>query len=262
MTGAEGTLDDVLSSLDKTSTISKENIVSQLDKRIAALKSDPSTVPQATQLEGIKENIIHAMGETSQKPSTIEAWKRGFGKNTNWNDPEKALARKDAYRVLRDSVEGAASGNPETAEAFKDAKNTYGLMAPIREASEKRALQLQQHPIVGLNDLAAAGMGAMSGDPTAGVATAIGRRIVAPRLSSSLAVTADAASKAVSGISNLESKSLSTVLRSNPAVFGKFANVLTQAAQRGDSSLATTDFLLSQDNPEYQQLKRKINNQK
>lgn len=46
------------------------------------------------------------------------------------------------------------------------------------------------------------------------------------------------------------------LLDSAPARLGKFAPILQQAATRGGQALATTDFLLQQTDPEYQQVKK------
>lgn len=54
-------------------------------------------------------------------------------------------------------------------------------------------------------------------------------------------------------------KGVAWALDHTPEALGKFAPVLQKAAERGGSSaVATTDFLLSQKNPEYQEIKKKI----
>lgn len=50
-------------------------------------------------------------------------------------------------------------------------------------------------------------------------------------------------------------------IKSNPQMFGKFANVLTNAANRGNQALAATHFILSQQHPEYREMTRAIQEQ-
>ncbi len=51
------------------------------------------------------------------------------------------------------------------------------------------------------------------------------------------------------------------ILDNAPQKLGKFAPALQNAAQKGAGALATTDFILSQSNPEYQSMKKKAEEQ-
>lgn len=192
MTKSEGVMDDVLSSLDaKGVKVSPDKVLGEFDSRIARLSSDPSTAPQARALETIKEDVANALGNDDKALSVLEKWKRGY-KKVNWQDPDAALARKEAYRSLMKSVEGGATeADPNLADKFIAAKKDYGLAAPIQEAAEKRAAQLNQHPILGLNDIATAGASSAVGGPIAALPGIAARRALAPRISSSAAVTMD-----------------------------------------------------------------------
>jgi len=48
------------------------------------------------------------------------------------------------------------------------------------------------------------------------------------------------------------------ILRVNPQRFGRYANVLREAADKGETSFAATDFVLSQNNPDYREMKRQL----
>ncbi len=54
---------------------------------------------------------------------------------------------------------------------------------------------------------------------------------------------------------------LGEVLQASPQMFGKFAPVLQQAAQRGAQGLASTHFILQQTNPEYHSMVMKLSEQ-
>lgn len=53
-------------------------------------------------------------------------------------------------------------------------------------------------------------------------------------------------------------KGVAWALDNTPEALGKFANILRQATQHSASGLATADFLMSQSNPEYQELKKNM----
>src|SRR5690606_19595723 len=104
-----------------------------------------------------------------------EEIKRSFGSRLKnaWADYDRGLADKAAYFGYRDASEAAAlATNPQLTNQFKEAKETFGLLAPIQEFSEKRAKQLQQSPIGGLLDTTAGVAGGATalatGDVTGG----------------------------------------------------------------------------------------------
>jgi len=192
MLSSEKAMDSTLSKLDEMGVKASPNeILAQFDDRIAALASDPSKAAQARALEAIKNDVATSLKNADPKLSTIEQWKRGF-KKVNWMDPDAAMAKKEAYRTLMKTVEdNAVNADKSLADKFISAKKDYGLMAPIQEAAEKRASQLNQHPILGLNDIATAGASSAVGGPLAALPGIAARRIAAPRISSSAAVTLD-----------------------------------------------------------------------
>ena len=102
-------------------------------------------------------------------------------------------------------------------------KKTYGVLAPINEAAERRAATLNQSPFGGLLDVAAAGaagasVGGLPGLAT-GVAAATGRKVIAPRIASSAAVTLDGVSKML-----LESSpKIADLYQNNPVAFQNLA---------------------------------------
>lgn len=208
MNKSYSSLDSALAELDKMGVkASPDEIVNALNSKIAELESHGGTMGDARKLQGLKEDIVAAMKGEEKPLSWVEAEKRTHG-NVDWTDPEKAAAQKGTYRSLMDLVEEkGGEASPRLLDQFKKAKETYGLLSPIQEASQKRALQLQQSPVLGLLDLASLGMGAAYGGDSlsekglgsvGGLAT---RRVLAPRLAASGAKTLDWGSKILSGMS-------------------------------------------------------------
>lgn len=236
MEGATDVLDTTLRELSEQGVnASADNVVSKLTKKIEALKLDPSQSGVVRKVQGLIDDIIET-GRSSVPINEAEVTKRGFNKIAgNWLDPEAGQAGKMVYGAYKNEVENAARKfSPEMADRFKESKKLYGLLAPINEAAERRASQLNQSPIGGLLDVASAGIG--------GAPAAIGRRLLSPRISSSLAVGAD---------------KLADIVSMSPQALGRYSKVLQDAAQRGGQSLAITNYVLQQSDPEY---RKHINN--
>lgn len=236
-----------LQELDKRGvTASVDNVVSSIQSQIDELSRVPGNEKIVGQLKNEIDNLV-ARGESNIPLSYGEEAKRAYQGQVNYASPE--AEKKSAAKLasaFRGEVESAASAaDPGIASKFMDDKKLYGTLAPVREAAEKRASQLNQSPFGGFGDLAAGGMAAGAGGPAAAAAVA-SRRFLAPRAASSLAVGADR---------------LADVVRKAPQMLGKFAPALQAAAQRGTQGLAATHFILQQTQPEYQDLMRNMDQQ-
>lgn len=231
---AENTIDSSLEALDnKGVTVSVDKIVKNLEDKIENLKKDPSQASVVKKLQTMIDDIYET-GNSNVKISDAEITKRGYNKVArNWLDPEQGQAGKTAYLAYKEAVEESAkAANPEIAKQFVDAKKSFGLLNPIADAAEKRAATLNQSPIGGLLDMATAGAGGAAVGGPAGLVTGVGaaaaRRLVAPKLAASAAVTTDKISKAL--LSNSE---LVNVYKQNPAAFEN----IVESVRAGLSSL-------------------------
>ncbi len=196
--------------------------------------------------------------ESTVPISQAEEIKRGYQSKVNWKSPNPDVVANNANTTVSDAyrqaVEDAATeANPDVAAQFKADKETYGLLSPVAEAAEKRALTLQQSPHGGLHDIAAVGtggaIGTMIGGPMGtiiGGGIGLGAKALRPRFASAAAVTADQISK---------------VVAASPAVFEKFAPALSAAAARGGVSLGATDYILQQTSQDYRDVRSKIFNE-
>jgi hypothetical protein len=233
---------DALKTLDdKGVTASVKNVVDTLENKVKDLSAVPGNEKTINQIQNQIENL-KARGEESLPISSAEQAKRNYQSEVNYFSPE--FEKKGASHVanaFRNEVESAATGaDPALADKFMNEKKTFGLLAPIREAAEKRASTLSQSPIGGLLDTTTGGLAGIAHGTSPlgiGAAAAAGRRILAPRIASSGAALADVVSK-------------------SPQVLGKYGPVLSQAMQRGGNSLGVTDFLLQQNDPNYREMKK------
>lgn len=237
-------LDDVLKNLDEKGVIANvENVVKELETTVAELKATPGNESVIKQIQN-QIDTLYERGASSLPVSVGEQAKRNFQSQVNYFSPEaeKKGATHVAEAFRKESERAALEASPELASKFTEAKKTYGLLKPIQEAAERRANVLNQSPFGGLGDVVAAGAGGAVAGPigyAGGAATAVARRLIAPRVSSTAAV----------GLNNI-----SKALANRPQAFGKFAKILSDANARGATALAAKHFILQQTNPEYQQV--------
>lgn len=268
-------IDEAISGMDKSGQIiDKEKVISALNKKIESMASDPSQAPIIKKLQGFIDDIratpanVEAIegGVEGFTPSLAEKTKRGYQSLSNYTDPEKTQAVKHAANVFKEEVEGAAErASPEIAEKFSKSKADWGMLAPAEEAASKRTAQLQQSPLGGLLDTAAATAGEVARGG-AGIPLAIARRVGAPRLAQTVSYGLDKSSKLLGKevpgalknvISRLPDTLTTDELPENQNIpierMGKYSSVLMKAKERGPQALASTNYILSMSDPDYRE---------
>lgn len=179
-------------------TVDSNTVYNTVRDTINKMKADPSKADIANKLEGELNNLVaasEARGTTKIPIQDAEAIKRGYGaKAGNWADPDASQAGKAMYQTFRGAVEDAGqAADPATTQAFQEGKQTYGLLTPIQEAAARRAMTANQHQAGGFLDIAGTLAGDAVGGPAMAIAAPIARRVIAPRIGSSVAVAADQA---------------------------------------------------------------------
>ena len=214
------------------------DLAAGIQAKIDELAGDPAQSTVIKQLEAIKADV--EAGKVAPSLAQTEETKRGFQGMVNYANPEGNVAKAAAADVYRQAGEASAQKvDGDLADKFLDAKKLYGQLKPVADASERRALQLQQSPTGGLGDMVAYGVG--------GVPGVVAKKLLYGRIDSSMASVAD---------------SLSTMLTKNPNAFGKWAPVLmTRMSTGGQTSLSAADYVLQQRDPEYRKLREQMNNQ-
>lgn len=237
---AKTNVDDILTTLDDAGIkIKRSDLVAALKEKLSEVKASDAKAGVEKRLESIISRVESKPAK--RLPSRVEAVKRDFQDQARrgYGKPNTAEAQKIAGSVFRQAVEDAAeSYSPGIGKGFRDEKALERLAIPIRDAAQKRALQLEQSPKLGLLDLIAGFSGFAGGDPTFGVGTAIARRLVAPRVSSSLAVASNAIGKA---------------LEKTPEAFGQFAEPLLKSKFVGPQQFQAQVFKLIRD-PEFRRV--------
>jgi hypothetical protein len=178
-----------------------------------------------------------------------EEIKRSFDAASKWNGNSDAAAlegNRTAANAYREASEQAAlQANPDLASLFQKNKDLYHTLSPVVTAANKRAFTTAQSPPGGFLDTTASAAGSLVAGTPGTLLAPVARRIIAPRINSSLAVG---------------SNFLSSVVRNSPQTLGKWAPVLTRAAARGGNALGATDYLLQQTDPEYREHLRMLQN--
>ncbi len=229
---AEGKISSSLEKLENAGVkVDSNDIYGSIRSKIKELKGDPSNADVVRGLEAELDNIILAadeLGTTDVGIKFAEQIKRGYNRKAgNWVDPEKGQIGKELYQTYRRGVEDAAKrADPATAAVFEEGKRAYGLMAPIKEAAERRAATTAQSPAGGLLDLGGMVGGFQAAGPIGGVVAPIARRVVAPRIASTVAVSADQISKRL-----LATAKGAELARSNPEGFRAAVLSLSKQAQ-------------------------------
>lgn len=226
MDSANGQIDNALIGLDQKGVkVDRNDIYNTVRDKINALKGDESQADVAKALEEELNSVITAADHSGTEVgiSKAEQIKRGYNRKAgDWANPDKSQAGKEMYQTYRGAVEDAAqAADPAAANAFKEGKSTYGLLAPIQEAAERRAATQGQSPWGGLGDMVAAIKGSLLGGPAGGIAAVGGRRVIAPRLASTAAVTLDSVSKML-----MQSPRFAEMAQSNPQAFRAMASTI------------------------------------
>jgi hypothetical protein len=236
---AHGQIDAALKKLSSQGvTVDANKIYEAVHSKINALKQDPSQSDIAKILDGELGNLLSATDARGSPLIPIdqaELIKRGYGRKAgNWADPEKGMAGKEMYQTTRGAVEDAATAaDPEAAKLFEEGKKTHGLLSPIQEAAERRALTNSQSQHGGLMDVASTIAGEAAAGPAGAIAIPVARKIIAPRIASSLAVTADSAANALRKIPAFADMELK-----NPTLF---SNVIAHVASSGGDAISKAD---------------------
>lgn len=154
-------IDSSLKELDaQGAKVNEAQVIKKLEEKASQLEEEPWNSDVVRQLKNIvtdikksaairseRMNLDLPEGEIADIPLVLsEKAKRGYSQMAkNFEIPEKGIAGKEAYQAYRRATEEAAEAtNPELAELFKQQKKTYGLLAPIEEATKKAALREQQ----------------------------------------------------------------------------------------------------------------------
>ncbi len=182
--------------------------------------------------------------------SKSEQIKSAFDRNAKWESATNAAgaaANRITANAYRQAAEEAALKiDPDLADKFMADKDIYSKLSPVQEASEKRAMQLQQSPHGGLLDMAALGAGGAIGH---GLSPILGP--VAAPAGAALGLAAKSLRPRYASMGAHSAQALSQLLKKAPEELGPYLGPLTQAASKGQDSLIMLDHFLHNTDPNY-----------
>jgi hypothetical protein len=240
-------------------TEANKDLVSSLEKKMQGFLEEH--VPDYAKAMAIEDPeargaAVDALVQSAPKApiQNIEAEKMAVQNNINYKtDPNsKTGAMRNWGSILRDEAEKGVND-----EGFDASKRAFGNLREGQKMAERTGgLADGGNGLMGhITDV---GLGteamhlAATGNP-AGLAIGAGRAATKGRVASSAAVAADMIAKGAQGIKGtLEASDIIQKLQGIPGA-AKFASAVRDAAMRGQGALATTHFLLSQTEPDYQQ---------
>ena len=213
-------------------------------RKITNFNSD--TIPQGFKQDIygiIKEELEGTVAKTANLKNAVEFTNlepQVEGSGTIWKNSAMD-ANQNRLGQLAEASEGNQSlqaAGQQAATDYKDANRQYAIMKNTEDMANKRFGAAQSNRENSLTDTIAEGAGLLHGGPIGAVAMGAVNKAMRRYGSSTAAVGAD---------------KIADMLESTPESFGKFAGALRQAASRGNSALAITHYMMSQQNPEYRE---------
>lgn len=188
--------------------------------------------------------------------------KTAIQKGINWAAEPKVTsgAAKQIQGVLDDEVERQLAQNlgGQIADEYKSAKSLFGAFKTAEKGSRKGLERQLGNRITSPSDMGL-GMAQYAGDVAGGGDELMSLGKAALVSTAHKIARERGASVAATGAKALsESKTMMGLLRSAPQTLGKFAAPLLRAYENGgDDAVAVTDYVLSQQSPEYREARRK-----
>jgi hypothetical protein len=227
-------------------------VAARVEDEIGGFWRSPINAGETRQLENTLESILmRSNNGADQNISLHEAQilKEELGKVANWkaaiNPTDKELMARQAYGIVKDEIDNvvdraaAEMGDPNLLSQLQQAKKTYGDTKVAQELLKNRTAREQGNKMgFGLTDTIASGYGYAAHGPFGAAATFAGKRFAERYGSQTAATGADWLAK---------------TLEVAPETLGKWGPYLKNAALRGGQQLGVAHYMLSSNDPEYQQ---------
>ena len=189
---------------------------------------DSSTIPQ-----GFKQDVYgiikDELDNTVAQTANLENFTK-FAQQPNLESGSDFLQQLQAPGLPGESVPSQAG------QDYAAANKQYAQMAGIEDMANKRLGTVRANRENSLTDTIAEGAGFIAGGAVPAIALGAANKVGRKYGASMMAVGAD---------------KLSKILQMSPDALGKYAGVLKDAAARGNTSLAITNYALSQHDENY-----------
>ena len=201
---------------------------------LSSLRDDYSKIMQ--ELQPITDGAIS--GEHFPTITEAQKLKTQLGQSINWNSADP---RKDIYRALSSKIDEAIDKVSQSAGDLKGARRGYQITKELERPIDYGAAKEAMHPEIGIKPMMAGGLGAH----------ATGSSLMG-------GITGTAAEFTRRYGRQVSATALDSMAKNLEKLPAKYRQAFSAAAQRGQKSMAVTDYLLSQTDPEYQALKKQF----
>lgn len=262
----------IADSLDASIQKADKDILDPL-RKLGRNDLDPVVFDVKNRLQQIK-NLGRSNYEAGSNPTfkQLHEFKQNLGNEIKWNrktDSTHQQALEQLYHTLDEELDSVSNLTSKgdayraqndklsrlfTAKSMSDPKESSNLATALMGA-------LKKHPYssLGLGGVALAKGATMVGLPAGASIAAVGIPAVAVAKYGRQAVAAGL--RGAAKVSEKATDVLTRVAASNPELLGKFAAPISQAVKRGPQAISATNFMLSQQYPEYRELMEKLQNQ-
>jgi hypothetical protein len=254
-------LQDVYETIDKNnaSVFNPEAAARVVEERLGDFWRSPINKSESHLLDNILESI-RMRGKENIPLGEAQALKQELGKVANWknslNPTDKEKMAREAYGIVNEMIDrsvehgankvspslGEGVANPLT-EKLRTSLKDYGRGKTADQLLENRNAREQGNKLIGLTDTIAGSGGISSGGNVVG---------------GILGVKKGLEGYGAQGTALLSDR-LAEIAKNTPERLGKFREAIDSSLQRGGRSAAITHYLLQQQNPEYQELMKSLN---
>lgn len=248
---------DIFKEIDnaQASTFNPNVAAKRLEDQLGGFYRDPINKGEVNQFDNILASIKNR-GVNDIPIQEAQKLKEKIGKVANWKNnvvvSDKEKMAREAYDIVNKYIDESTDvasdlmnkeGRGDLSSALKQARAEYAGSKGAEKLLTNKQAREQGNKMFGLTDtiLGAGGVAAApytGGLSAAPIALVGGKKLLEKYGSQTAAIGLD---------------KIGDVVKNNPQAFGKFANVLNQAASRGKNALGAAHFILQSQNPEYRE---------
>ncbi len=254
MQRAGSKMSDIYGAIDEAgaSTFNPKVAAKRMSDELGDFWRDPINKGESNQFDNIIESILNR-GPNDLPIKEAQLLKEKIGKVANWKNniapTDKERMAREAYGLisgyLDETVDTSSDimGSPKFTDQLKEARKIYSAGKGSEELLANKVAREQGNKMFGMTDSIIAGGGIASG-PTMGAGSATAGALVG-------------AKKLIEKYGNQSAAigldKLGDIVKNKAQFLGKFQGVLQNASQRGGNALGATHYMLYQQNPEYRE---------
>lgn len=225
-----------------------------IDEAIDTARAHGEMIPfeEANKLKGMLQNIVNWQS-TNVEQETGRKIAGAARESIDNTLTARAKSVADPHMTFRDEYSSPEEAMSRVEEFFAN-KKTYGAAQEAQDALANRVSSDATGKDFGLTDaVLGTGLGATKGMGTATAAVS-GKKLYEKYADPAIASAANWGAKTLKSVGD----KIPELLKTNPAALGKYAGVLGAAARQGAQAVTVRHFVLSNTDPEYREMIRRM----